>query len=209
MPGIMLFAVSRCGRARRRQPQWYVLCWLNWLRYTSCCVPLSVGRPVKPGIMDGMLIVEMASFGRSWVGARCCATTGALVNFRGRCLIFCSSANVVLFLVVNRDRYQRWLRRPWRLHSCSSWWVLRLTLVAQCLARQRIHVHVQLWVAFGRISSIFFVKGCSDPAVDSRSAQSWFCWSQYALCCVPSFIGWLCRARRRHRQWHVRWFCLC
>ena len=26
-----------CGRARRRQQQWYVLCWSCWLRYASCC----------------------------------------------------------------------------------------------------------------------------------------------------------------------------
>ena len=93
-------------------------------------------------------------------------------------------ANVLVFLVVNRDRYQRWLRRPWRLHCCSSWWFCGL---AQYSARQWIHVHVQLWVAFGRISRIFFGKGCSDPAVDSRPAQSWFCWSRYTLCCVFFF----------------------
>ena len=31
-----------------------------------------------------------------------------------------------------------------------------------------VDVHVQLWLAFGRISSIFFLKGSPDPAVDSR-----------------------------------------
>ena len=41
---------------------------------------------------------------------------------------------------------------------------------AQCLARQWIHVLIELWVAFGRISSMFFVKESSDPAVDPRPA---------------------------------------
>ena len=64
-------------------------------------------------------------------------------------------------------------------------WTLFLFFV-QHLARQGIHVHVQLrGEAFGRISVFFPVRWCSDPAVDSHPAQFWFCWSRYALCCVP------------------------
>ena len=43
-------------------------------------------------------------------------------------------------------------------------------LFAQCLAGQWIHVNAHLSVVSGRISSIFSVKGSSDPAVDSRPA---------------------------------------
>ena len=48
-----------------------VLCWFHKSRYTLFCVPLSVGRPVMPGIMVGMFIVETIA-GVPWV-ARCCA----------------------------------------------------------------------------------------------------------------------------------------
>ena len=39
----------------RSSPTSHFLCWFYWLRYISCCVPLSVGRPVMPGIMSGWL----------------------------------------------------------------------------------------------------------------------------------------------------------
>ena len=130
---------------------------------------LSAGSPVMPGIMVGMLISRRRDSTDVVLGLVVIAVV--VMQRKVPCDISSSPwrrwevphivliENVVVFLVVNRDRYQGCLRRPWRLHSCSSWWVLRLPLVAQCLARQWIHVHVQLWVAFGRISSIFFVKG--------------------------------------------------
>ena len=60
----------------------------------------AVGRPLMPGIMVGVLIVETVPLVRLSVGrccARCCAATGAVRHFpavlgdSGRCLNFCSS----------------------------------------------------------------------------------------------------------------------
>ena len=42
-----------------------ILCWFYWYRYTLFCVPLSVGRPVMPGIMVGMFLLIVAPVVRS------------------------------------------------------------------------------------------------------------------------------------------------
>ena len=44
------------------------------------------------------------------------------------------------------------------------------------------------WRRLLDVLPVFSVKWCSDLAVDSHPAwhaQSWFCWSRHALCCVP------------------------
>ena len=61
------------------------------------------------------------------------------------------------------------------------------TCFAQYLVRQWTYVPGLFSLAFGRISGIFFVKGSSDPTVDSRLA-------------LPCRSG---HAHRRQRQLHV------
>ena len=205
------------GHARRRQWQWQVHGF--FAGYASHAVfVLSVGRPVMPGIMVGTLISRRRDSTDAVLGLVVIAPV--VMQRQVPCDIFQQSLATVRGASYSVHRQRGGFRRCEQRQvpevvtqtvetpQLQFLVVLWLTCVAQCLARQWIHVHVQLWVDFGLISRIFFVNWCSDAAVDSRPAQFWF--AGCALCCVP-FDFRLVDARSSSTLAVVcaGWFCLC